>query len=128
MRAINIETMARHYLIAAIWADAPDGTKPRATKQAEDAALFTCGKFAGLIAQHWPAILECADYGRHPDAGSIEAAMGHDLWLTSRGHGAGFWCRDELTEELQSALSALCGWQKAIPEPEATFYRGWLYL
>ena len=22
--------------------------------------------------------------------------LGHDFWLTRNGHGAGFWCRDEL--------------------------------
>lgn len=128
MRAIDIETMKKHYLIAALWADAPEGTRPRITKQAGAQALKTCRCFAGLIAQHWPAILECTEYGSHPDAGSIEAALGHDLWLTSRGHGAGFWDRDELTPELREVLSALCGWRKAIPEPEPTFYRGWMYL
>lgn len=128
MRAINIETMSKHYIIAALWADAPEGTNPRATKAAEKQALGTCAYFAGLIAQHWPAILECKEYGSHPDAGSIEASLGHDLYLTSAGHGVGFWCRDELTEELREALASLCGWRKAIPEPEPHFYRGWMYL
>ena len=31
--------------------------------------------------------------------------LGHDFWLTRCGHGAGFWCRDELSDRLQKVLT-----------------------
>lgn len=128
MRAICVETMARHYIAAALWADAPEGTRPRATRQAQRHALDVCARFAGMIAQHWPRLQECRAYGAHPDAGSVEAALGHDLYLTSAGHGVGFRDRDSLPEDLRDALAELCGWRRPIGEPEANFYRGWLYF
>lgn len=129
MRTIDINTMARHYLIAAKWADGPEGQKPRWTNSAKIKAHETCGKFAGLIVELWPEILEHPDYWAHPDCGGMpEAALGHDLWLTCRGHGVGFWDRDTLPEKLRAKLDALCGWRKAIPEPDLYAYRGWFYL
>lgn len=35
----QLEVMARHYVIVAIWADCPEGTNPRVTKAAERIAL-----------------------------------------------------------------------------------------
>ncbi len=130
MKTINIETIAKHYLIAALWAECPEGTNPRVTKQAKDAALATCAEFAKLIEPElWAKILECPDYWSHHDCGgNPEGAIGHDLYLTSKGHGVGFWDRDALPDDLGEKLSALCGWRKAIPEPEPYFYRGWMYL
>lgn len=123
---INIETIAAHYIIAALWADSDEGTNPRATKQAVLKANETAGKFAALILPHWEALQACTEYGAHPDAGSIEAALGHDLWLTSCGHGVGFWDRDELSQELRDSLTAIVN--KHFKEPAYEFYRGWLYL
>lgn len=129
MKTPNIELMAKHYLIAAMLADKPEGTNPRITRQAEEVAFKTCAKFTGLIAQYWDEILECPDYWVHPDfGGHVEGALGHDLYLTSAGHGAGFFDRDALPEELRETLTWLCGWRKAIAEPEVSFYRGWVYL
>lgn len=129
MKTLDVETMAKHYLIAALWADCPEGTHPRATKQAQAQARETCAKFIGLIANLIPEILDCPAYWAHPDCdGKPEAAIGHDLYLTSAGHGVGFWDRDALPKELGDKLSAFCGWRKAIPEPEVSFYRGWMYL
>ena len=127
---IDIETMAKHYLIAAVWADAPESTHPRVSNEAKIAARETCAKFAELIAPElFTKILEHPDYWAHPDCDDKpEAAIGHDLYLTSAGHGVGFWDRDSLPKELGDKLSDLCGWRKAIPEPCANFYRGWMYL
>jgi len=36
---------------------------------------------------------------------------GHDFWLTRNGHGAGFWCRDELEDGgLGDKLTAIVAW------------------
>lgn len=129
MQTINIQTMAKHYLIAAVWADKPEGTNPRITKDAQAHAERICMKFAGLIAPFYADILACPGYWAHPDCdGAPEAALGHDLYLTSAGHGAGFWDRDTLPEELGAKLSALCGHGKAMPQAYPECYRGWVYL
>lgn len=130
MKTPNIETMTKHYLIAAIWADAPEGTYPRASKKAKQTALETCTKFAELITlELFAQILEHPDYWSHPDCDDEpEGAIGHDLYLTSAGHGVGFWDRNTLPKEVGEKLSALCGWRKQIPEPEPYFYRGWMHL
>ena len=50
-------------------------------------------------------IAECAEWQAdnakllaeaYERVGYDEARAGHDFWLTRNGHGAGFWCRDEL--------------------------------
>jgi hypothetical protein len=126
----QISVMAEHYLIAALWADAPEGTKPRITKQAREKARETCARFVELIGPLFDDAISCPGYGAHQDCGGIDpacAAMGHDLWLTSRGHGTGFWGRQELGD-LGEELSAFCGWGAPIPDPQPSFYRGWLYL
>lgn len=125
---IDIDTMAKHYLIAAEWADKPENTNPKVTNQAKKSAYAICAKFAELITPFWADFESCSEYGAHPDAGSIEAAIGHDLYLTSAGHGVGFWSRDELSDELKEKIEPLVGWGKPIGEPELYFMRGWMYL
>ena len=125
----QMEVMARHYVIAAIWADAPEGTRPRATATAHVRALEHCRAFCsragGLIAQ----AVAREGYGSHPDCGTVHpafAALGHDLWLTRRGHGVGFWDRPELKSRgLGKALSYKAG---DMGSPMFEFYRGWFYL
>lgn len=122
------QILARHYLIAALWADSPEGTNPRATRQAQHKAESIAWQFLEIVGPDAIAALEArSDYGAHPDCGNDRphlAAAGHDLWLTSQGHGAGFWDRglpDELSEQLCDAANRF---NRIDPE----FYRGWLYL
>lgn len=123
----QIQKVAKHYLIAAIWTDCPEGTHPRATTATEAEAFRQCKAFIDSNLGLFNAAMECADagYGAHPDAGSAEAAFGHDLWLTRRHHGAGFWDRNELPSALGDALTDAA---HAMGEPNYEFYRGWLYL
>jgi len=130
----DAEIVARHYLIASLRTDAPDGTNPRITKQASDKANEISWQFLEIIGQDAIRQVEEAyrvgDYGRHPDCGSDRpwlAAMGHDLWLTSQGHGTGFWDRQSegIGEELGDYLTRQAQRFSGI-HPE--FYRGWLYL
>lgn len=124
--------LARHYIIAALWADCVEGTNPRATKQAIVRAEKLAWEFLEAIGS---AALELAKrahegrgYGAHPDCGTDRpwlAALGHDLWLTSQGHGTGFWDRDELFGKHRDHLTAVAERFAGI-YPE--FYRGWLYL
>lgn len=126
----QIEVMARHYILAAIWADAPEGTRPRAPGWVIERVKSRCIRFVELIGPLFDEAMACEGYGAHPDCGNIEprcAAMGHDLYLTSAGHGVGFWDRDELGE-LGAKLSEFCGFRKPFDDPQAQFWRGWLYF
>ena len=128
----RIKIMAEHYIIAALWADAPEGTRPRVTRQAKEKALTDCLAFCQACG---PDVLRDVQrrhadgYGAHPDCGQAFpefAAMGHDLWLTRNGHGAGFWDRKELEEgDLGDKLTAIA---KGMKEVRFEFYRGWFYL
>lgn len=125
----QIRVMADHYIIAALWADCPEGTHPRVTHQARRHALATCQAFAVAAG---PLLEEAATrdgYGAHPDCGDTHpayAAAGHDLWLTSQGHGVGFWDRDPLKDgDLGDRLSTVAERYRGT---YAEFYRGWLYF
>jgi hypothetical protein len=124
----QVRIIATHFLIAAVWADAEEGTHPRVTKQARAAAeewakAFLCMADPADI----KACAEAPGYGAHPDAGSPWAAIGHDLWLTCNGHGVGFWDRDELPEDVGQRLTEVC---RKMGDPGQGFecYRGWAYL
>lgn len=124
----QIQEVARHYIIAALWADSEDGTHPRAPMKTQADAFIICKAF--IDANHElfnQAMQRAADgYGSHPDAGSAEATFGHDLWLTTQGHGCGFWVRDELIDnDLGQRLTRAC---ESFGTPSYEFYRGWFYL
>ena len=120
---------AEHFLIAAIWADCQEGTNPRASAQAKRAAFNIVHTFMCRHPSLSARALDCAarGYGSHPDCGDAGAAgaFGHDLWLTMRGHGAGFWDRDELPESLGKELTDAC---KKFGSPDFWQHRGWFYI
>lgn len=124
----QIKTVARHYIVAALWADCDEGTHPRAPLKTQADAFTICKAFIDRHHDLFNAAMLRADdgYGAHPDAGSAEAAFGHDLWLTTQSHGCGFWDRKELdADNLGDRLTEAC---KAFGEPSYEFYRGWFYL
>ncbi len=124
----ELQVMANHFIVAALWAECPEGTNPRATKQAHAQALAICTSFAESAGALLIDAANRPGYGSHTDCGNRHsgyAAAGHDLWLTSQGHGVGFWDRTELdADDLGNNLSALCRHARY----SAYFYRGWLYF
>lgn len=128
MSRTPLQVMADHYIIAAIWADCPEGTHPRATGQARRIALQVCEDFARDAGDLLTEACNRPGYGDHLDCGTEHpayAAAGHDLYLTSQGHGAGFWDREPLREgDLGEYLSRIA--ERFRTEPD--FYRGWMYL
>lgn len=117
----QIETITKHYLIALLWTmpgdddcenpgddiaieDLPQETIQQAT---DDVISFV--EACGTLFDQAMACFEDG-YGRHPDAGSAEAALGHDFALTRNGHGCGFWDRDNegLPRVLGEALTRVC--------------------
>lgn len=124
----QIQEVARHYIIAALWADADEGTHPQVPAKTRADALTICKAFIERHPDLFAAAMQRAadGYGAHPDAGGPEGAFGHDLWLTTRGHGCGFWDRDELDADDLGRKLTDAG--KAFGEPAYEFYRGWFYL
>lgn len=117
----QINTITKHYLIALLWtmpgdeecenpgddvelSDLPDETIEEAK---HDVTRFV--SFCGVL---FDMAMDCYDdgYGQHPEAGSAEAAFGHDFALTRNRHGAGFWDRDSegLPRILGKALTRVC--------------------
>lgn len=140
-------TIADHFLIAAIWADSPEGTKPRQTEKAHDTARALAREFVESLGL--PLFRACLDAyteeGLHQDCnGDACAAFGHDLFLTLAGHGTGFWDRDALKYEQHPEECKRLGIEKGEPIGDAIakkcdaspweglhtleFYRGWVYF
>jgi len=125
---IDFDIIAKHMCIVAVWADCED-KNPQVTKK----ALASARKYAEAFVKAYPKlsrqVLAVEGYGSHPDSGSPEAAFGHDLYLTARGHGVGFWDRKELEDNgLGDAISKPLrdDFRKWYIEAESS--RGWLYL
>lgn len=95
MNPLHLSNFLRGYLTAMLWSSTDDNSEPLdATYDVADidkesvvSARELCAEFLHNNAE------DVADY-----VGRIEVAnpwdqAGHDLWLTSQGHGAGFWDR-----------------------------------
>lgn len=127
----DAEIVAKHYLIAAAWADAPEGSRPRPPRDTIRRANRLAWLFLELIGAE--AVDQVRDahesgYGTHPDCGRDRpwlAAMGHDLWLTSQRHGVGFWDREVLPKPLRDRLTLA---SRRFENIGMHCYRGWIYL
>lgn len=133
--AKQIETITKHYLIAMLWTMPGDDEcenpgddiaiedlPPETIEEAKQDVIDFVDACGALFNQ----AMECyADgYGRHPDAGSAEAAFGHDFALTRNGHGCGFWDRDNegLPRVLGEALTKAC---QGFPERDLYIGDNW---
>jgi len=77
-----------------------DGTGATWSKAADAEARRICRQFCQ---ENTTDLLEALSRGRPADH------LGHDLWLTSAGHGAGFWDRQELDAgDLGQRLTEAC--------------------
>ena len=117
----QIETITKHYLIALLWV-APsldDNDSPGDGLNLSDipADIYNEARqdvieFVEQCGELFTLAMQCYDdgYGQHPDAGSAEAAFGHDYALTRNGHGCGFWDRESegLPRKLGDKLTKIC--------------------
>ena len=109
---IDLDQMTRGFIACMLWAenshltdDGPDLSPDDCAPSTLSAARELCESFA-----HY-----CAETGLDLDdvPGMDAARIGHDLWLTQAGHGAGFWDRglgvlgDALTKAADT-ISAEC--------------------
>lgn len=76
------------FAAAAVWADCEEGTDPRPTAQLTNVGMG----LAAHLAQLQPAAVAAAI-----DRQGLQQ-FGHDLFMTARGHGVGFWDRQELKD------------------------------
>ena len=104
MKHNELDTFAKHYLIAALWSSTDNqGEQMDKTYSLSDFSLEAiqqahddCAAFeaqAQPLLEHAYESPEYARLERHQDAGSVYAFAGHDFWLSRNGHGAGFFDR-----------------------------------
>jgi len=132
-----IRAIAAGIIQCALFADRPEGSNPRVTRQAKQAAESMASEFVGIIGDD--LLNQAADAYRGEYGGSYHdtalwsiGPIGHDVWFTAHGHGVGFWDRKELkfdcdgdTINLADRLTEACA---KLRQVEPTFYRGWMYL
>lgn len=108
----DLQTIGAAFAEAAIWADCEEGTEPRVTAQ-----LINTGMgLAAYLAQLQPAAV-----GEAIERQGLQQ-FGYDLYMTARGHGVGFWGREELADGIGDTLTDVTrGWYL---EPEQ--YRGYM--
>lgn len=82
------EQFVAGYLECAAWADAPEGSSARFTRAAIRDAQDDCREFIQACGPRIDQAAELRDWGY----------LGHDFWLSRKGHGTGFWDRDELQD------------------------------
>lgn len=117
----QIDTITGHYLAALLWT-MPGGddcetpgdniSLSELPPETVDEATVDVTRFVELCGALFDQAMECFNdgYGQHPDAGSAEAAFGHDFVLTRNHHGVGFWDRynEGLPKFLGDALTRVC--------------------
>ena len=102
----QIQTITKHYLISLLWTmpgdddcenPGDDITIEELPHETIEEAKQDVIAFVDACGPLFDQAMECFEdgYGQHPDAGSAEAAFGHDFALTRNGHGTGFWDREQ---------------------------------
>ncbi len=96
-----LDAFTQGYVTAMFWTD---GDQVDADEDGRNGGRVS---FAELAPDSLARIIaECAEW-QDANAALLQLAYdqdyseeraGHDYWLTRNGHGAGFWCRDELNE------------------------------
>ncbi len=87
----NLQDVVRGFLACAIWADLRDenGNELDESYSVEDFSPEAKNTAEAICAGF---ITDCA-MRDVDDSDWTDASLGHDLWLTIHGHGAGFWDR-----------------------------------
>lgn len=103
--AEDIERCIRAYLACALWASTTDDGETAfddAGYSVDDALPETMARVRAMVARF------VTENARDLEALDAEQ-VGHDLWLTRNGHGAGFWDRDlgEVGDRLTESAHAL---------------------
>lgn len=96
-----LDTFTAAYIVCIYFTETGDGDQPDSeielAPMARENIVEDCAAWQEKHADLLSRAYECVGY-------DAERA-GHDYWYTRNGHGVGFWCRDELPEDLQQALT-----------------------
>lgn len=118
IKGFDVDEVLRGYITCALWAEndesRPDGGDPLDSNYgAEDLTERAKVKLREDVLEFLNKAKpeDLAAYLEHkvidPSQGTVGDYLGHDLWLTRNGHGAGFWDRDDLPKEVGVRLSKL---------------------
>jgi hypothetical protein len=108
MRTYYLQDMAAAYIAAAYFTDGEDLEDPEFTTEFKNAAYNDCRDFENACAT---LEINLRDYPAEQ--------VGHDLWLTRNGHGAGFWDRPEVYGSRADLFTSMARAQ-GYHEPEFT--------
>lgn len=88
------------YIVAAYFTETGDSEQPSSEATISNEAIATAVTECEAFQAEAKPILDAAYL-----SGYTETQAGHDFWFTRNGHGVGYWCRDELTDEQGDSLS-----------------------
>ena len=107
----NIAEMFRGYITAALWSSIDEeGTPLDHERDLSDIDETTLASLRETVAEFYSGYrVDLFLYVQYKDVdpqwGTAWDYVGHDLWLTSNGHGAGFWDRDEVPKAIRDRLT-----------------------
>lgn len=102
---LNPKIMATHFVDCAIWTET-DGQEVTLDKEVLPKAEIICKNYIEAISHIEYELRSLKAYYSHEDCNEhLEAALGHDLWLTSQRHGVGVWDRDTMPAHLKTTLT-----------------------
>lgn len=113
----RLDDIVTGYIEAMLWAETDDNEEPLDRNYGPDDIAPETMQNIREVCSRFYAMVKDLDYSpvRRGSAGSDgytdEEALGHDLWLTSRGHGVGFWEYGDWTvegEEIGGEDNPLC--------------------
>lgn len=98
MKTYFLDDMTVAYIEAAYFTDGEGDEGDELTSKFKADAYFACRNFEDAC-RHLDIDVRAYD----------PAQLGHDLWLTRNGHGAGFWDRDFEHKDIFTALARAQG-------------------
>lgn len=123
----QIEDIISGYIEAMLWAETDDEDTPLDANYTEDdISAETMQRIREVCSRFYASVegLECQYIGGGQSGYTTEQCLGHDLWLTSRGHGTGFWeddrwsTTDDSAEEVSNINDLLCELAYDAHDPE----------
>lgn len=111
----RIDDIERGYIEAMLWSSTDDNEEPLDRNYGPEDIAPETRKHIREVCERFYAMVKDIDYlSVHPGKTgeyTEEEMLGHDLWLTSRGHGTGFWDSDRWAidgEDIEGEDNPLC--------------------
>ena len=104
MREEYEESFLDAYITAALWSSIDNDGNPLD----DDYDVNNIDDKTALKMKQDADRFQLDNHDLYTKGGWTDAQAGHDFWLTRNGHGAGFWDRSELDEEIGKELTSKC--------------------